>query len=62
LKKNIGKIALFISGLATIWLLLGMFNIVPLLILIPGETFIRSHASFAVIFLLVASWAFWNND
>jgi hypothetical protein len=62
MRRNIGKVALFLSLVSVIWLLLGMFNIVPLLIELPQETSIRAHASLAVILLLVASWAFWNED
>jgi len=35
---------------------------VPLLIELPNETSIRAHASLAVIFLLIGSAAFWNED
>jgi len=62
MKRNIGKVALFLSLVSVLWLLLGMFNIVPLLIELPNETNIRAHASLAVILLLIASWAFWNED
>ena len=62
MKRKIGKVALSLSILAVIWLLLGMVNIVPFLIELPQETSIRAHASLAVILLLVASWAFWNED
>ncbi|MDA9210753.1 hypothetical protein N9O74_01265 [Methylophilaceae bacterium] len=62
MKRKIGKVALFLSIVAVIWLLLGMVNIVPFLIELPQETSIRAHASLAVILLLVASWAFWNED
>ena len=62
MKIIIGKAALFLASLAVIWLLLGMVNIVPFLIELPQETTIRTHASIAVIFLLIASWAFWNED
>ncbi len=62
MKRKIGKVALFLATLAVIWLLLGMFKIVPFLIELPEETSIRAHASLAVIFLLIASWAFWNED
>ena len=62
MKRKIGKVALFLASLAVILLLLGMFNIVPFLIEIPQESSIRAHASIAVIFLLIASWAFWNED
>ena len=62
MKIKIGKAALFLALLAVIWLLLGMVNIVPFLIEWPQETSIRAHASLAVIFLLIGSWAFWNED
>ena len=62
MKRIIGKVALFLSALAVIWLLLGMADIVPFLIELPQETSIRAHASLAVIFLLIGSWAFWNED
>jgi hypothetical protein len=62
MRRKIGKVALFLSLVSVIWLLLGMFNMVPLLIELPQETSIRAHASLAVILLLVASWAFWNED
>ena len=62
MKIIIGKAALFLASLAVIWLLLGMVNIVPFLIELPQETTIRAHASIAVIFLLIGSWAFWNEN
>jgi|TARA_B110000971_G_scaffold1302_1_gene1348 hypothetical protein len=62
MKRKIGKVAIFLAILAVIWLLLGMTNIVPFLIELPQETSIRAHASLAVILLLIASWAFWNED
>tara|TARA_B110000091_G_scaffold28430_1_gene28382 strand:- start:156 stop:344 length:189 start_codon:yes stop_codon:yes gene_type:complete len=62
MKRKIGKVALFLASLAVLWLLLGMANIVPFLIELPQETSIRAHASLAVIFLLIGSAAFWNED
>ena len=62
MKIKIGKASLFLASLAVIWLLLGMVNVVPFLIELPQETTIRAHASVAVIFLLIGSWAFWNED
>ena len=62
MKIIIGKTALFLASLAVIWLFLGMINIVPFLIELPQETTIRAHASIAVIFLLIGSWAFWNEN
>ena len=62
MNRKIGKAALVLGLLSVIWLILGMFNVVPLLIELPQETSIRAHASLAVIFLLIGSWAFWNED
>ena len=62
MKRKIGKVALFLASLAVILLLLGMVNIVPFLIEIPQESSIRAHASIAVVFLLIGSWAFWNEN
>ena len=62
MKRQIGKVALVLGFLALIWLLLGMINVVPFLIELPQETSVRAHASLAVIFLLIGSWAFWNED
>mgnify|MGYP000116975390 CR=1 FL=1 len=62
MKRKIVKVALFLASLAVLWLLLGMANIVPFLLELPQETSIRAHASLAVIFLLIGSWAFWNED
>jgi len=62
MKIKIGKAALFLGSLAVIWLILGMINNDLYLIELPQETSIRAHASLAVIFLLIGSWAFWNED
>jgi hypothetical protein len=62
MKRKIGQVAIFLAILAVIWLLLGIIGIVPFLIELPQETSIRAHASLAVILLLIASWAFWNEN
>jgi len=62
MNRKIGLAALALGLLAVIWLILGMFNVLPLLIELPQETSIRAHASLAVIFLLIGSAAFWNED
>ena len=62
MKRKIGKVALILGFLALIWLILGMSDVVPFLIELPQETRVRAHASLAVIFLLIGSWAFWNED
>ena len=62
MRNKIGVLALSLASFGVVWLLLGMANIVPFLIVLPQETSIRAHASFAVLFLLFASWAFGNED
>ncbi len=62
MKRKIGKVALILGFLSVIWLILGMINVVTFFIELPRETSIRAHASLAVIFLLIGSWAFWNED
>ena len=62
MKRKIGTVAIDLGSLALVWLILGMINVVPLLIGLPQETSVRAHASLAVIFLLIGSWAFWNED
>lgn len=67
MKKLIGKLALAVSFLTIAWLVVGMvmlgiYDIDLLIFKIPGTTEIRSHATLAVIFLLIASWAFWKED
>tara|TARA_B100000497_G_scaffold83045_1_gene92554 strand:- start:233 stop:421 length:189 start_codon:yes stop_codon:yes gene_type:complete len=62
MRRKIGVLALSVASLSVVWLLLGMANIVPFLIVLPQETSIRAHASFTVFLLMVASWAFWNED
>jgi len=42
------------------WFLLGMFQVVPLALQLPGESALRTHATAAVACLLVAAWGFWD--
>ena len=67
MKKLIGKLALAVSFITIVWLVLGMimltiYDIDLLVFKIPGTTEIMSHATLAVIFLLIASWAFWKEE
>ena len=67
MKKLIGKLALAISFITIVWLVVGMimlgiYDIDLLIFKSPGTTEIRSHATLAVIFLLIASWAFWKEE
>ena len=47
-------LALLFTG----WLLLGMLGVVPLLMQLPGESTVRTHASAAVLFFMFAAWGF----
>ena len=62
MKRKIGKASLVLAIIAIVWLLLGMLDIVPLGFELSNETTVRSHASLAVLFLLIGSWAFWDED
>ncbi|MEO5691575.1 MAG: hypothetical protein ABIQ72_00490 [Usitatibacter sp.] len=43
------------------WLPLGIFQIVPFVLALPGETSLRVHAAAAVGSLMVAAWGFWDS-
>jgi uncharacterized membrane protein YuzA (DUF378 family) len=62
MRSFIATLASVLAAVSSIWFLLGMFGIVPLVFTIPGETSFRTHASLTVLFLMIASWAFWNSD
>ena len=67
MKKLIGKLALAVSFITIVWLVVGMimlgsYDVDLLVFKITGTTEIRSHATLAVIFLLIASWAFWKEE
>ena len=59
-RKKFARIAFLLAVISLDWLILGILEWAPLLFQIPGETSLRSHASATVLFLLFASWAFWN--
>lgn len=62
MRKVFAKISFSLSILATLWLFLGLFKIVPFMVKIQGETDLRAHASLAVFFLACATWGFWKDD
>ena len=52
----------FAVALALIaWLLLGILDVVPLVLQLPGESTVRSHAGAAVLLLMIAAWGYWEN-
>ena len=59
-RKKIARVTFLLAVISLAWLILGILELDPLLFQIPGETSFRTHASATVLFLLFASWAFWN--
>ena len=59
-RKRFARVTFFLAVISLAWLILGILELTPLLFQIPGETNLRTHASATVLFLLFASWAFWN--
>ncbi len=60
MRRTIGA-GSFALALASIgWLLLGLFDVVPLVLQLPGESTLRTHATAAVACLMVAAWGFWD--
>jgi len=52
----------FAAGVAlAIWLPLGILDIVPFALSVPGVLQLRLHAGAAVACLLLAAWAFWES-
>ena len=52
----------FVAALIfTAWLPLGIFDVVPFLLHLPGESLVRAHAGAAVLSFMIAAWGFWEN-
>jgi hypothetical protein len=62
MRKTFGKVCFVLSIIASLWLILGMLNVIPFLLVIHGETDVRAHASLAVFFLICSAWGFWKSD
>ena len=60
LRRNFGAVAFVFALLFIVWLPLGILEIVPFLVNLPGESELRSHAGLAVGCLLIAAWGFWE--
>ncbi len=54
-----GSFALALAFIA--WLSLGILEVVPLVMQLPGESAARTHAGAAVACLMVAAWGYWND-
>jgi len=59
-QRSIGRCAFALALIFIVWLPLGIFNLVPFVIELPGESSLRLHAGAAVACLMVAAWGFWE--
>jgi hypothetical protein len=59
-RRKIAVMALALALIFIAWLPLGIFDVVPFLLQLPGEPSFRVHAGAAVGCLLVAAWGFWE--
>ncbi len=62
LRKKLARFFFLIASLSMVWLILGMFDIVPFILELPNESKLRAHASITVILFFLASWCFWGED
>jgi hypothetical protein len=61
LRRAIGS-GFFVAALMfTAWLPLGILDVVPFVMHLPGESMVRSHAGAAVLSFMLAAWGFWEN-
>jgi hypothetical protein len=61
-RRTIGRVALLLAIGFIAWLPAGMLQVVPFVLSLPGESSLRVHAAAAVACLLVAAWAYWNDQ
>lgn len=61
LRRSIGAVSFAIALVLSGWLLLGILDVVPLVLQLPGESTVRSHAGAAVLLLMIAAWGYWEN-
>jgi len=61
LRRALGVTCFAVAMVFAGWLLLGILDVVPLLLQLPGESTVRSHAGAAVLLLMIAAWCFWEN-
>jgi 2-polyprenyl-6-hydroxyphenyl methylase/3-demethylubiquinone-9 3-methyltransferase len=57
---QIGRLGFIVSLFLIAWLPLGILDIVPFILDLPGESKVRVHAAAAIACLLLAAWGFWN--
>jgi hypothetical protein len=59
-RLTIGRFAFLLALAFLAWLALGILQIVPFVLELPGEPRLRVHAAAVVGCLLVAAWGFWE--
>lgn len=60
-RRAVGRTALFMAVAFIAWLPAGIFQIVPFVLSLPGESSLRVHAAAAVGSLLIAAWVYWDD-
>ena len=61
LRRLIGAVSFAVALVLSGWLLLGIMDVVPLVLQLPGESTVRTHAGAAVLLLMIAAWGYWEN-
>ena len=61
LRRGIGIAGGVMAALFVAWLPLGVLGVIPFVLQIPGESYLRTHAGAAVACLMVTAWAYWES-
>ena len=61
-QTRVAQWAFALALLLVVWLPLGLFDILPFVLELPGESSLRLHAAAAVTCLMVAAWGFWERS
>jgi hypothetical protein len=59
-RRAIGVLFLVTAVLQILWLPLGILEVLPFVLQLPGESPLRSHAGATVASLGIAAWAWWD--
>lgn len=62
IRRTIGRVAFVLAIGFIVWLPAGLLGIVPFVLSLPNESSLRVHAAAAVACLLIAAWAYWNDQ
>ena len=60
LRRMLARSAFALALALVGWLALGIFDFLPFVIELPGESRVRVHAAMAVGCLIAAAWGFWD--